>query len=71
MPIIHSVIKPAGAFRENGDAIGWIVGWIEENRHPYFFVLNIDGPHNTDMATVRIKILRDILKGMGFFEGKK
>ncbi len=27
---------------ENGHELGWVVGWIEENRHPYFFVLNIE-----------------------------
>ena len=56
---------------ENGNNIGWIVGWIEENRHPYFFVLNIESPDkNFDMPVVRKKILKDILKHLGFFEGK-
>lgn len=51
--------------------IGWIVGWIEENRHPYFFVLNIESPEpDFDMPSVRMKILKDILKQLGFFEGK-
>jgi beta-lactamase class D len=52
--------------------IGWVVGWIEENNHPYFFVLNIEShDKNFDMWTVRKKILKDILKYLGFFEGKK
>src|SRR5919204_5747497 len=63
--------KTGWGFRENGNAIGWVVGWIEENQHPYFFVLNVEGPHNTDMLTVRMNILRGILKQLGFFEGKK
>lgn len=51
--------------------LGWIVGWIEENRHPYFFVLNIESPDpNFDMPTVRMKILKGILKQQGFFEGR-
>ena len=54
-----------------GKHIGWITGWIEENRHPYFFVLNIESPdRNFDMSAVRMKILKDILKQLGFFEGK-
>jgi beta-lactamase class D len=63
--------KTGLGFTENGDALGWVVGWIEENQHPYFFVLNIEGPHNTDMLTVRKNILNGILKQLGFFEGKK
>lgn len=56
---------------EKGHALGWIVGWIEENNHPYFFVLNIESPdRNFDMVPARMKILKDILKQLGFFEGK-
>ncbi len=56
---------------EAGHALGWVVGWIEENNHPYFFVLNIESPeHNFDMSSARMKMLKDILKQLGFFEGK-
>jgi beta-lactamase class D len=52
--------------------IGWIVGWIEENRHPYFFVLNFESPDkNFDMVNVRMKMLKDILAHLGFLQGKK
>jgi beta-lactamase class D len=58
--------------RENGNDIAWIIGWIEENKHPYFFVLNIESAdHHIDMRNVRLKILKSILSEMGFFEGKK
>jgi beta-lactamase class D len=64
--------KTGWGFTEKDHAIGWIVGWIEENNHPYFFVLNIESPDkNYDMWTVRMKMLKDILKELGFFEGKK
>ena len=63
--------KTGWGFTENGHSIGWIVGWIEENNHPYFFVLNIESPDKDfDMWTVRMKMLKDILKELGFFEGK-
>lgn len=63
--------KTGWGFTEKGHAIGWIVGWIEENNHPYFFVLNIESPDKDyDMQTVRIKMLKDILKQLGFLEGK-
>jgi len=52
--------------------IGWVVGWIEENKHPYFFVLNIESKQKDfDMPTVRTKILKDILNHLGFMQGKK
>jgi len=63
--------KTGWGFSENGHAIGWITGWIEENNHPYFFVLNIESPdHDYDMWPVRKRMLNDILKQLGFFEGK-
>jgi beta-lactamase class D len=52
--------------------IGWIVGWIEENRHPYFFVLNLESADKTfDMTGVRMKILKGILTDLGFMKGNK
>jgi beta-lactamase class D len=31
--------KTGWGFTENGDALGWVVGWIEENQHPFFFCI--------------------------------
>jgi beta-lactamase class D len=63
--------KTGWGFNEKGDNIGWIVGWIEENNHPYFFVLNIESPDKDfDMWNIRLKMLKDILKELGFFNGK-
>ncbi|WP_317164062.1 class D beta-lactamase [Sediminibacterium roseum] len=63
--------KSGWGFRENGNALGWIVGWIEENRHPYFFVLNVEGAHDLNLGTLRLDILKAILKQNGFLEGKR
>ena len=63
--------KTGWGFLENGNDLGWVVGWIEENRHPYFFVLNIETPVPNRMIQVRIKLLKDILTHLGFFNGKK
>jgi beta-lactamase class D len=63
--------KTGWGFDEKGNNIGWIVGWIEENNHPWFFVLNLESPEKKfDMTTVRMNILKGILKQLGFFEGK-
>jgi beta-lactamase class D len=61
-----------GSWNElTGKHIGWVVGWIEENQHPYFFVLNLESKEKDfDMRNIRMKILKDILKHLGFMEGK-
>lgn len=57
---------------EKDHAFGWIIGWIEENKHPYFFVLQVENPDkNFNIGPVRLKILTDILRQYGFMQGKK
>lgn len=64
--------KTGWGFDEQKNNIGWIVGWIEENRHVYFFVTLVKSPdQKIDMKWVRMGILKDILKHYGFMEGKK
>jgi beta-lactamase class D len=56
---------------DQGNQLGWIVGWIEENRHIYFFSMNVESPDkNVDMISARLNILKGILGQMGFFEGR-
>jgi len=63
--------KTGLGFDENNNAIGWMVGWVEENKHPYFFVTLVkSADKNIDMKTVRLNITKGILKQLGFFEGK-
>lgn len=64
--------KTGWGFDENKNNIGWLVGWIEENNHVYFFVTLIKSPDpDLDMRNIRLDITKDILKQYGFFEGKK
>jgi beta-lactamase class D len=64
--------KTGWSHDEKGSGIGWVVGWIEENRHVYFFVILVKAPDaNTDMKTVRMNIMKGILQQLGFFQGKK
>ena len=64
--------KTGWGFDEQKNNIGWQVGWIEENRHVYFFVTFVKaGTGNVDMKTIRKNITSGILKQFGFFEGKK
>lgn len=62
--------KTGLGFKENGNSIGWIVGWIEENKHPHFFVLNMEGKHDDNIINIRTKMLMDILKDLGYLQGK-
>ncbi len=57
---------------KSGNQIGWVVGWVEENNHAYFFVLNLESsapPEN--WSTVLVSHVKNILKGQGFFEGNR
>jgi len=57
--------------KENGDHLAWAVGWVEENNHPYFFVLNFESADaNADIPAIRMKILKGILTQLNFFKGK-
>lgn len=57
---------------KTGKQLGWIVGYVEENRHPYFFVLNLDATGaNVDMSQARMEILKGILGKLGFLKGQK
>jgi beta-lactamase class D len=63
--------KTGWGHNEQGHHIGWMVGWIKENNHPYFFVLNIESADpGLNMPVIRMKMLKDILRQLGFFEGK-
>ncbi|HEY5369150.1 MAG TPA: penicillin-binding transpeptidase domain-containing protein [Hanamia sp.] len=54
------------------NAIGWVLGWIVENRHVYFFVTFVKSPESRlDMKSIGIHVSKSILKGMGFFKGEK
>jgi beta-lactamase class D len=56
---------------EEKNNIGWVTGWIEENRHVYFFVTLVKSPDpEIDMKAARINITKDILKELGFLQGK-
>lgn len=56
----------------NGNQLGWVVGWVEENNHPYFFVLQVESPdRNINMREVRMNVLKGILGQLGFLQGKK
>lgn len=56
---------------KKGRHIAWIVGWIKENNHPFFFVLNFETKErNADIRTIRMNMLKGILKHLGFLEGK-
>ena len=64
--------KTGWGHRENGNSLAWVVGWIEENKHPYFFVLNIETPDkNADIPGIRMKILKGILQQLEFMQGRR
>jgi beta-lactamase class D len=64
--------KTGQGIKEDGQAIGWVMGWVEENKHPYFFVVNMESADTKkDLSVIGLHIVKSILKPMGFFDGKK
>jgi beta-lactamase class D len=64
--------KSGRGIKEDGHAVGWVMGWVEENKHPYFFVVNLEaGDSEKDLSAIGLHIVKSILKPMGFFDGKK
>ena len=56
---------------KTGKHLGWVDRWVEENKHPYSFVLNLESRDpGFVVPAVRMKMLKDILKQLGFLEGK-
>ena len=64
--------KTAQERRENGDGIGWVMGWVEENKHPYFFVVNLEcADPAKDLRETGLVIVKEVLQQQGFFKGMK
>jgi beta-lactamase class D len=64
--------KTGQGIKGDGHPIAWVMGWVEENKHPYFFVLNLESASpNGDILGTGRPILNGILAQMGFFQGKK
>jgi beta-lactamase class D len=64
--------KTGWGFDEQNNDVGWIVGWIEENRHVYFIATLIKAKDkNIDMPAVRLNVTKGILKELGFLKGEK
>ena len=51
------------------DNQAWVVGYIEENLHPYFFVLHTSATDGKDLQNRNINLLKSILAKEGFFKG--
>jgi beta-lactamase class D len=64
--------KTGWGYDEKHNSVGWLAGWIEENKHPYFFVTLVKSTDpNVDMKAIRLNITKGILTQLGFFKGQK
>lgn len=63
--------KTGLGYDNKNNAIGWLAGWIEENRHVYFFVTVIKTPDKNIDPSLRLSITKKILGKYGFFKGEK
>ncbi len=52
--------------------IGWVVGWVEQNRHPIFFVLNMESEDPAfDMKRIPLETAKSILVDAGYLQAGK
>lgn len=59
-------------FNENDLPAAWVLGYIEENKHPYFFVMHITAKNKEtwkDGSLKSLPILKTILAQQGFLKG--
>ena len=47
----------------------WVVGYVEENKHPYFFVLNTNALKSDSLDQKNVQLLKQILLQQGFLKG--
>jgi beta-lactamase class D len=62
--------KTGSGKNEKNENIGWMIGWIEENRHVYFFVTLLKS-NKEEVNKNSVDITNSILSHYGFFKGKK
>jgi len=63
-----SYIATADTARNNS---AWVIGYIEENKHPYFFVLSTTANTSEDLLNKNINVVKAILTQQGFFKGTR
>ena len=49
----------------------WVLGYVEENQHPYFFVLNTNANSSVNLTDNNINLLKKILLQQGFLKGTR
>jgi len=68
----YSLSYKTGMGMDGKKAIAWMVGWIEENGHPTFFVLNFETENKSmDVPAVRMELLNSLLADAGYMQGLK
>lgn len=68
----YKLVYKTGRVLYKDHVTGWVMGWVEENKHPYFFVANFDAPDpRAEVYKIGPQIIKEILPSMGFFQGKK
>lgn len=64
--------KTASAGIAGNRTLVWVLGWVEENKHAYFFALETIADNKLAFTEAdATDLLKKILSAKGFFEGKK
>lgn len=54
----------------SGSVMSWMIGWVEENKHPYFFVMNTESKAGITQQQP-VDLLKKLLLQQGFLMGKR
>ena len=64
--------KTTSVIDDSNHTASWTIGWIEENRHVYFFVnLMKNNANDKSPETTSVKVTKNILTHYGFFKWLK
>lgn len=68
----YKLVYKTGRVLYKDHVLGWVLGWVEENRHPYFFVADFETPDlRAEVDKIGPQLVKQILPTMGFLQGKK
>jgi len=69
----YSLSYVTAAVQTDTTAQAWMLGWEEENKHPYFFTVFLESRQQTpeQLRDKAIALTRKWLSDQGFFQGRK
>jgi beta-lactamase class D len=70
---VYSLSYLTAALETDSTTQAWMIGWEEENKHPYFFTIQVQSQQETtdELKQDIVSLTHQWLQEQGFFKGKK